>query len=128
MQIMQQNRSLSCITTLIICIYLLINLCRQQSQRKVSIKILLWYFSFMKLELHLPPTLFLIMKHNDLADGYVSTSVYWLLLWGGIVQNVPRNCDHILIYCAPHLISNHSQFIHHCSLIWLQHRHLVAKQ
>jgi hypothetical protein len=31
---------------------------------------------------------------------------------GGILQIVPCNCDHFLIYCAPHLSSNHSRFIH----------------
>jgi hypothetical protein len=45
----------------------------------------------------------------------------------GIVHSVPCNCDHLLIYCAPHVSSNHSQFIHRSSLRWLQQRHLVAK-
>jgi hypothetical protein len=45
---------------------------------------------------------------------------YWLLLRSGIVQSVPCNCDHFLIYCAPGLSSNHSQFIHQSSLLQLQ--------
>jgi hypothetical protein len=40
----------------------------------------------------------------------------------------PCNCDHFLIYCAPHLSSNHSCFIHQSSLLWLQQWHLVAKR
>jgi hypothetical protein len=47
-------------------------------------------------------------------------NTYWLLLRGGFVQSIPCNCDHFLIYCAPHLSSNHSQFIHQSSLLWLQ--------
>jgi hypothetical protein len=53
---------------------------------------------------------------------------YWLLLWGGIVQNAPCNCVHFLIYCAPNLCSNHSRFIHQSSLLWFQHTYLVAKR
>jgi hypothetical protein len=51
-----------------------------------------------------------------------------LLLKGGIVQSVPCNCDHFLIYCVPHLSTDHSQFNHHSSLLCLQQRHLVTKQ
>jgi hypothetical protein len=38
------------------------------------------------------------------------------------------DCYHSLTYCAPHLSSNHSQFINHSPLLWLPQRHLVAKQ
>jgi hypothetical protein len=51
-----------------------------------------------------------------------------LLLWGGIVQSVHCNCNHLLIYCASHLSFNHSLFIHQDSLLWLQKRYLVAKR
>jgi hypothetical protein len=58
----------------------------------------------------------------------VNPSDYQLLgtVLGGIVQSVPCNCDHFLIYCAPHLICIHAWFIHRAP--WLQHRHLVAEQ
>jgi hypothetical protein len=59
---------------------------------------------------------------------FCSTSLYWLLLLGGIIQSVPCNCDHLLIYCAPCLRSNHSRFIHQSSLLWLQQKHIVAKR
>jgi hypothetical protein len=36
-----------------------------------------------------------------------SRQFYWLLLMGGIVQSAPCNCDHLLIYCAPRLRSDH---------------------
>jgi hypothetical protein len=52
---------------------------------------------------------------------------YWLLLRGSIVQSVTFNCDHLLIYCASHLSSNHSRLIHQNSLLSLQQTHLVAK-
>jgi hypothetical protein len=52
----------------------------------------------------------------------------WLLLRGGIIQSVPYNCDHFLIYCAHHLSSNNSRFMHQNSLLWLQQRYLVAKR
>jgi hypothetical protein len=32
------------------------------------------------------------------------------------------------MYCAPNLSSNHSRFIRQNSLLWLQHRHLVAER
>jgi hypothetical protein len=51
-----------------------------------------------------------------------------LLLWSGIAQSVPCNCDHFLIHCNSHLSYNHSQFIHQRSLLWSQQRHLVAKR
>jgi hypothetical protein len=52
---------------------------------------------------------------------------YRLLLRGGIVQSVPRNCNHFLIYCASHLSSDHSRFIHQRTLLWLQQRNLGPK-
>jgi hypothetical protein len=54
--------------------------------------------------------------------------VYWLLLRGGIVQSVPCNCEHLMIYSAPHLNSNHSWFIHQSSLLSGCSRNLVAKR
>jgi hypothetical protein len=49
--------------------------------------------------------------------------------WGrGVAQRVPCNCDHFLIYCTPHLSSNHSRFIRQSSLLWLQQTYLVAKR
>jgi hypothetical protein len=47
---------------------------------------------------------------------------YWLLLWGGIIQCVPCNCDNVLVCCAPHLSFSHSRFIYQSSLLWLQQR------
>jgi hypothetical protein len=44
-----------------------------------------------------------------------------------MAQSIPCDCDHLLIYCAPPLSSNHSRFIRHSFLFWLQQRHLVAK-
>jgi hypothetical protein len=40
----------------------------------------------------------------------------------------PMQLNHILIYYAPSLSSNNSRFIHQCSLLWLQQRHLVGKR
>jgi hypothetical protein len=62
---------------------------------------------------------------RSLTEKYHS---YWLLLWGGIIQSVPCNADHFLIYCAPHLSSYHFWCIHQSSLLWLHWRHLAAKQ
>jgi hypothetical protein len=45
----------------------------------------------------------------------------------GIVQSVPCNCKNFLIYCAPRLSCNHSQFIHKSSLLLLQQRHLIVR-
>jgi hypothetical protein len=53
---------------------------------------------------------------------------YWLQLWGGIVQSVPCNWDHFLIYCDLQLSCNNSRFIHQSSLLRSQQRHTVAKQ
>jgi hypothetical protein len=58
---------------------------------------------------------------------HVLHSHYWLLSRGGIVQSVPSNGDHLLIYCPPHLNSNHSRFTYHSSLLWFQQRPLAAK-
>jgi hypothetical protein len=44
----------------------------------------------------------------------------WLLLWCGIIQSVPYNCDYLLICCASDLSSNNSRLIHQRSLFWLQ--------
>jgi hypothetical protein len=52
--------------------------------------------------------------------------IYWLLLQGGITESIPCNCNHFLMYCAPHLSSNHFQFIYQSSVLWLQQRHLIA--
>jgi hypothetical protein len=52
----------------------------------------------------------------------------WLLLWGGIVQSEPCNCDHSLIYCATHLSSDNFRFIQQSSLLQLLQRHLIEKQ
>jgi hypothetical protein len=57
-----------------------------------------------------------------------SSTGYWLLLRDGIVQSVLCNYDHFLVYCAPHLSSNHSRFVHQGSLLWFQQRRLVAKR
>jgi hypothetical protein len=57
---------------------------------------------------------------------FILNTGFWLRLRGGIVQSVPCNCYHFLIYCAPHLSSNHTRFIHQNSLLWLQRRHLAA--
>jgi hypothetical protein len=46
---------------------------------------------------------------------------------GWYLQSVPRKCDQLLIYCAPHLSCIYSRFIHQSSLLWLQQSHLVAK-
>jgi hypothetical protein len=72
-------------------------------------------------------------KHINHYTTKTTSLSYWqrrylLLLRGGIVQSVPCNCDHFLVYCAPHLSYNHSRFIHQSSLFWLQQRHLVAKR
>jgi hypothetical protein len=40
----------------------------------------------------------------------------------------PNKCDHFLIYCAPHLSSNHFRFIHQSSLLWLNLRHLLTNR
>jgi hypothetical protein len=43
------------------------------------------------------------------------------------VTERPMHCDHVLIYCAPHLSSNKSRFIQQSSLLRCQQTHLVAK-
>jgi hypothetical protein len=43
-------------------------------------------------------------------------------------ESVPCNCDHLLIYCAPQLSSNHSLLTHQSSLLWMQQRNLAVKQ
>jgi hypothetical protein len=36
------------------------------------------------------------------AIYFISLWNYWLLLWVGIIQSVPCNCNHFVIYyCAP---------------------------
>jgi ABC-type transport system involved in multi-copper enzyme maturation permease subunit len=59
--------------------------------------------------------------------NFCKSCSYWLQLRCGIVHIVQCNCDHLLIYCAPHLSSNHSRLIHQNSLPWLHKRHLIAK-
>jgi hypothetical protein len=44
-----------------------------------------------------------------------------LLVTGRYHTKYPMHCDHFLICCAVHLSFNHP------SVLWLQHRHLVAK-
>jgi hypothetical protein len=75
-----------------------------------------------KLEMHVGKC-----EGRRLRDRHIATGL-WLLLRGGIIQSVPCNCDHFLIYYAPYLSSNHSRFIHQSSLFWLQQRYLVAKR
>jgi hypothetical protein len=49
-----------------------------------------------------------------------TTQDYWSLLRAGIVQSVPCNCYHFIMYWSNHLSCNNFRFTHQSSLPWLQ--------
>jgi hypothetical protein len=58
---------------------------------------------------------------------WIRRTGYRLLLWGGIVQSVPCNCDHFCI-ALPILSSNNFRFINQSSLYRKQQRRLAARR